>query len=337
MAPYPGKRFRHPFWNRCYERYLRLRKPTRAFLSALLRKGRRAQTIMLVPHSEKNVIQLRISNFALLLSLALLLVVVAFSVMALNQREADQTRLRSLSQVSRNHNSVISNLKAGTDRTVACFRLFSSQMRHLSSHVEPQKKTRIFPNYPQGGVSIPVSSLEREETVDASRELHIMGYLDSNLQKSAARVRKFNRLLTRLKKVMRDIPCGWPVVGGGRMVSPYGYRDDPITGENRLHTGVDILWWPGSPIRATADGIVENGGEFGNYGICVVLRHKYGYVTRYAHLVSSRVKKGRRVKRGEIVGFMGSTGRSIAPHLHYEVLLDEQAIDPEPYLMSKFP
>lgn len=121
-------------------------------------------------------------------------------------------------------------------------------------------------------------------------------------------------------------PSMWPVVG--YLSSMFGTRKDPFTGEPDFHSGLDIAAPHGAPIRATADGVIESAGWAGNYGNAVVVRHGFGISTRYAHMSRMAVKPGAQVKRGDLLGYVGATGRATSPHLHYEILLNGQTINP---------
>lgn len=116
--------------------------------------------------------------------------------------------------------------------------------------------------------------------------------------------------------------------------SLYGVRSDPFRGTAAMHAGVDIPGPVGTPIYATADGIVGRSGWVGGYGNLVELEHGGKLQTRYGHLSKITVAPGTRVKRGQVIGLMGSTGRSTGSHLHYEVRMDGRAVNPVPYLDS---
>jgi len=114
-----------------------------------------------------------------------------------------------------------------------------------------------------------------------------------------------------------------------RMASGYGYRTDPFTKVRKFHYGMDFTAPRGTPIYATGDGIVKRADASATgYGRHIRIDHGYGYVSLYAHLYKYNVKKNQKVKRGDIIGFVGSTGRSEAPHLHYEIFKDGQRINP---------
>jgi murein DD-endopeptidase MepM/ murein hydrolase activator NlpD len=112
----------------------------------------------------------------------------------------------------------------------------------------------------------------------------------------------------------------------------YGWRKDPITGERDFHRGIDIVAPAGTEIRAPADGVVARAGRFPQLGRSIDIAHGYGYVTRYAHMSEIVVKPGDRVRRGDTIGLVGSTGRSTGPHLHYEVFRDGRRVNPWKYL-----
>ena len=120
----------------------------------------------------------------------------------------------------------------------------------------------------------------------------------------------------------------------GIFTSGYGSRTDPLTHGRGNHQGIDIAAAPGQPVQATADGIVMLTGVEGGYGKAVFLAHGYGVTTRYGHLSKITVKPGQRVKRGDVVGRVGNTGRSTGYHLHYEVRLDGEAVNPLGYILD---
>lgn len=119
------------------------------------------------------------------------------------------------------------------------------------------------------------------------------------------------------------------------LTSGYGTRSDPFNGKARRHGGIDLDGETGDPIYATADGVVlRSGWNSGGYGNLVEIDHGRGIITRYGHLSATQVKEGDRVRRGQQIGKMGSTGRSSGSHLHYEVRIDGRAVNPIPFMRS---
>ena len=125
-------------------------------------------------------------------------------------------------------------------------------------------------------------------------------------------------------------PSGWPVSGSLR--SSFGERSDPFSGEGAFHTGIDLSAKTGTPVHATADGVVAHAGWSGSYGKVVVIDHGNGVQTYYGHLSQLLVVPGEEVRLGEVVALSGGTGRATAPHLHYEVRIAGTPVNPYRYL-----
>ena len=122
----------------------------------------------------------------------------------------------------------------------------------------------------------------------------------------------------------------------GILTDGFGGRSDPFTGEPGQHGGIDISSAVGQPVRAPADGTVVKATWEGGYGNVIYLSHGNGYSTRYGHLSGFAARPGERVKRGDVIGYVGSTGRSTGPHLHYEVRLNNNAVNPLEYILNAF-
>jgi murein DD-endopeptidase MepM/ murein hydrolase activator NlpD len=128
-----------------------------------------------------------------------------------------------------------------------------------------------------------------------------------------------------------SVPSITPVQGF-RLTSAFGNREHPILGGVRMHEGVDLAVPTGTPIYAPADGLVEMAQRFGSYGNFIKILHGGEMETRYGHLSAYNVTAGEYVHKGDVIGYVGSTGRATGPHLHYEVRIDGHAVDPMPYL-----
>nr|WP_095013303.1 M23 family metallopeptidase [Tsuneonella mangrovi] len=130
-----------------------------------------------------------------------------------------------------------------------------------------------------------------------------------------------------------SIPSQMPV-DSARTTSNFGMREHPVLGGLRKHKGIDLAAPVGTPVHATADGVVERADRFSSYGLFVAIDHGANLETRYAHMSRLAVAEGEHVKKGEVIGYVGSTGRSTGPHLHYEVRVDGQAVNPAPYMVE---
>jgi murein DD-endopeptidase MepM/ murein hydrolase activator NlpD len=127
-------------------------------------------------------------------------------------------------------------------------------------------------------------------------------------------------------------PAIWPVMG--HITDSFGQRLDPFSGEGAFHTGVDVAADYGAPVHATADGVVLDAGQHSGYGRVVIVDHGFGLTTWYAHLSSYAVISGTRVKRGEVIGYTGISGRSTGPHVHYEVRMNNAPVNPWRYMKN---
>ncbi len=136
--------------------------------------------------------------------------------------------------------------------------------------------------------------------------------------------------LEERRNILSATPSIFPTQG--RITSRFGYRKSPFSGRSELHKGVDIANKKGTPVVATADGVVVFAGMRGLFGRIVTIDHGHGIITYYAHLESTVAHEGDQIKRGDVIGRMGNSGRSTGPHLHYEVRLNGVPVNPSKYM-----
>ncbi|MFN4314683.1 MAG: peptidoglycan DD-metalloendopeptidase family protein [Chitinophagaceae bacterium] len=158
-----------------------------------------------------------------------------------------------------------------------------------------------------------------------------MDQLASRIKVQTDSYAELDALIKNKEKLLAHTPAIQPVSNKDltRIASGFGYRVDPIYKTTKMHAGIDFTAPQGTPIYATADGNVSIAGNRGNgFGNHVVIRHGYGYETLYGHMAKVKVRQGQVVKRGEVIGYVGSTGKSTGPHCHYEVHKNGNKIDP---------
>jgi murein DD-endopeptidase MepM/ murein hydrolase activator NlpD len=148
----------------------------------------------------------------------------------------------------------------------------------------------------------------------------------------SSRLDQLEAQFSRRSALIAATPTVWPVHGA--LNSGFGLRADPFTGQPAFHEGVDISTSRSEPVLATADGVVRRSGWAGEYGRAIEISHGDRYATLYGHLEQTLVSEGQVVRRGDRVGLVGSTGRSTAPHLHYEVHVDGRAVNPLEYILE---
>ena len=161
-----------------------------------------------------------------------------------------------------------------------------------------------------------------------------VGSEEKTFERQLYRIHMSRSQLDRLARTLSEVPVRKPVSGEIDMSSGFGMRMDPFLRSPALHTGLDMRGDTGDPVRATANGTVTSAASNGGYGKMVEIEHSNGLSTRYAHLSAIDVKVGQAVKIGQIIGKIGSTGRSTGPHLHYETRVDGDAVDPQKYLRA---
>ena len=178
-----------------------------------------------------------------------------------------------------------------------------------------------------GGSTVPANSAIAEIAAAAlSSPEDTFGVLRDLLHGLENRLRYVRRDVERREALANATPSIWPAHGW--LTGTFGGRSDPFTGEPGYHQGLDIATEKGQPVYATADGTVESASYTGDYGNLIVIRHGFGLATRYGHLSAFAQKVGHEVKRGDIIGYVGSTGRSTGAHLHYEILANGKLINP---------
>ena len=233
---------------------------------------------------------------------------------------------KRLEEFKSNYQNVTQNLEVLKKR----MKLLDSQMKKIE---DKDRAVRTYAGMPEidqdiRQLGIGGRSLESKTMIDnvapvVNRELAV---LEMDLEKLSREVNLelssyesiYDKVKTDIQRIAH-IPSIRPVEGG-YLNSIFGYRIDPIDGVRRFHQGQDITIPVGTPIYAPADGEVMRAYYLGGYGNHINIKHKYGYSTIFAHLSKIYVKYGQKIQRGDLVGMTGNTGRSTAPHLHYEVL-----------------
>jgi murein DD-endopeptidase MepM/ murein hydrolase activator NlpD len=162
-----------------------------------------------------------------------------------------------------------------------------------------------------------------------NRDLEALGQEITTRERS---FRELKSLLEEKRSLLASTPTVWPV--NGLITAGYGYRQSPFTGQREMHEGLDIAAPHGAPILATADGIVTFSGPLAAFGNVVFINHGRGFTTFYAHTSSNRAKEGQLVRRGQVIAYVGTSGRTTGPHVHYEVQVNGTAVNPLKYIID---
>jgi murein DD-endopeptidase MepM/ murein hydrolase activator NlpD len=219
----------------------------------------------------------------------------------------------SLDQVERRQIAALSAVEDGMESRVRRMRGVVSDLGLNLAHLES-----AVPRSAMGGPFVPVKLAANAGPFD----------------KQLYRINVTRAEVDRLSRTLALVPYRKPVVGEVEFTSGFGVRSDPFLGRPAMHTGLDFRAATGDPVRATAYGKVVSAGWSGGYGRMVEVDHGNGLATRYGHLSEINVKVGEIVKIGQVIGEVGSTGRSTGPHLHYETRIDGEAVDPQKFLRA---
>ncbi len=236
-----------------------------------------------------------------------------------------------------------SNFRANTGELTAQIQSLEDVINDLGtrSALDPdqaralQKLPAVVKARASGGTAQPNAPISSVLSSSLTTPEDTFGVLRTLLQALEGRLSYVRRDVERQEALVGAHPSIWPTYGW--LTGRFGGRPDPFSGERAFHQGLDIATGKGQAVYATANGTVDSAAYAGEYGNLIVVRHDFGLATRYGHLSKFNVKPGQSVKRGDIIGFVGSTGRSTGAHLHYEVLANGKLINPLPLLTEKRP
>ncbi len=293
--------------------------------------GKNHYTLLIVPRKKSSVKKISASS-ALVKGAAAALIVIFLSVgyffydyLTTKRDEMELSYLKRLTQNQKEQIDTLATKVGDFEKKMESLKQLDQKVRSFTNLEKKRSSAR--------GQMLGIGGFTPERT-DQGSVGHIEKNLDRLIKDASEQERSFAELVELLKKrdsILAATPSVWPVKGW--VTSEFGYRHSPYGGEQReFHKGMDIACRIGNEVHSPADGIVSevtNRPEMGNY---VVIDHMKGMSTGYAHLLRSAVTEGKRVKRGDVIGYVGNSGRSTGSHLHYTVFLNGVAINPRKYL-----
>ncbi|MDR0561840.1 MAG: M23 family metallopeptidase [Spirochaetaceae bacterium] len=292
-------------------------------------------TIVLVPHSEKKVYNLHISVVSILCFMLMLAGAMgAFFWYGASYNYTPKGNFADKDSLLQETQASLDQLRGETAHLLREARGFESALSGTLSALGKDLTGRNNPNA-QGGGDLS-SFFDIQETPDGVlQEVYDVRRLSGYLSSAVEPIKEIGVLLDSQSALLTEIPSIWPIKGGiGHISMFFGQNENPFTGQYYIHKGVDLSTYrQGDPIVATADGqVVTIDYEHSGFGNNVIIKHKHGFYTRYAHMLTIRVKTGQRVQQGEVIGYIGNTGLSTGPHLHYEVHIGSDVVDPYKYI-----
>ena len=292
-------------------------------------------TLMYIPHnSNGKVVTLKFSKYTLLFIVTLIFIALStffitmyvsskYSSLMINYSQAiiqNRTHVHELNKLedeSKKMKLAIIELKE-RDQEIRSLLGFDPNYHYFS--IETKNKRNRPRTYVERNIFLKVKSY----VIDHFSE--IQSDIDSQKKSQTALIFGIKSLI----KNFQFIPSIWPVAGG--VGSGFGFRTNPLSGNTQFHKGLDISSWEGAPVRSAATGVVTFAGWEGGYGNLIVVNHQNGFITKYGHNSKLIAHYGERVRKGQVIAYVGSTGLSTGPHSHYEVIRNGAIVSPGTYL-----
>lgn len=288
------------------------------------RRRRKYFTLMIIPHDSSNPRTHKINKAVIIIILILIVGIITGSVILYRISSNRLTKVKHLEV-----------LEEVTEQQKAQLKELEGLKKKIKELEEVEKKLKqilgikgsIQPPTKGNAISLNLKTYSDLETFDTQRKILEMKAILKEKEEALAYIEKE---INRRKSILAVTPSRWPSFG--IITSGYGWRIHPIFRRRNFHEGIDIVSFWGTPVYATADGFVIFTGWKSGYGKTIEISHGRGISTLYSHLSSIKVNSGTYVKKGQLIGLVGSTGTSIGPHLHYEVRRNGVAVNPMPYL-----
>jgi len=310
------------------EKYFILKKKFTLSWERFVEKGHEKMTVMFIPHNEKRIFNFQISKFTVFFFFTLFFVVVATSSYALIKNNAvkrEEQRLLMTYNDIRSHLYRFEKLTNSINDMVGELKPEIEELYELTAGTDESEKVWSMDDFDRDGMK----ELKKMSDV-LPDEIFTIKDLQKDLICTTNTIKTVKNFIDVRSKVIKDTPS--IVSNQGHITSLFGWRRSPFGHGRDFHTGIDIAASGGTIIRATAPGKVVTAGWGGGYGNMVKIRHKYGFETIYGHQRAIKVKRGQKVKKGQIIGYVGQTGNSTGNHCHYEIRLGGIPINPYPYM-----
>ncbi len=295
-------------------------------------------TFLIIPQGQRTVREVKISTVLIRGVICLFIAALAATAYLANEYVENRKNLALIAELEEANQAQGESLRVLL-RKVDCFEKRIAQLNDFDRKIRIMSNLDVPEEDEEGlfgvGGSVPDEETPESRISSMERELidEIQHDIDQLLEETSERERSFRELVEYLEKQQSILACTpsiWPVVGW--VTSEFGYRKSPFTGRREFHNGIDVAARHGKEIVAPADGIVSKAGSNRYIGNYVWIDHGDGIVTIYGHLRDQIMEAEQTVKRGDVIGHVGNSGRSTGPHLHYSVMVDGDYVNPRRYL-----
>ena len=293
-------------------------------------------TIMVVPHSNGKVLNIRTNTFAIAIG-ALVIVGIAVTFIPFSKRSSGNgIEISRLREEHRDTLASLDELRDENNNLLQTAKRFQTSLSRALSILGINQSENI--SKTTGGNSDLASIFDTQDLASGTlKETADIKQLTSYLESAVQPVEQIGKMLESQGELFSDIPSIWPVKNGiGHISMAFGQNIHPIKGIWYIHRGIDFSTYrSGDGVVATANGQVAAVGFDNSFGNYVIIKHKHGIYTRYAHLSTIRVQKGDQVSQRDVIGTIGNTGLSTGPHVHYEIHIGSDVVDPAKYINIK--
>lgn len=293
-------------------------------------------TIMIVPHTQSKVFNFQTNVFAMVFGLILIAGIISSFVYFNRQATGSNAEISRLMNENRQTLASLDELRDENNNLLQTAKRFQNSLSQSLSLLGINNSSSV------SKASMDASDLSsifdtESQVTGSTREASDIRMLNSYLENAVKPIEQIGKMLESQETLFTDIPNIWPLRGGiGHISMQFGQNIHPITGQWYIHKGLDFSTWrSGDPIVATANGQVVTVGYDFSFGNNVIIKHKHGIYTRYCHMQTVRVKKGEFVSQHNVIGTIGNTGITTGPHLHYEVHIGSDVVDPAKYVNVK--
>jgi len=288
-------------------------------------------TLMVIPHNAEKTYSLRLSRSLLASIIILWFASIGIASYVLTRHVDYDLTKRANIQLTEKNAYFIQKLASANE----AFQRVAKMEEELRAMLKLKTKKALLEYTGEGGPTTAdqaalMQALSSRSTLTQGEFDESLGYLNKAARMRLESYGELKKYVTTQRSLLASRPTLWPVRGW--VTSRFGYRVSPFFEGTTFHQGLDIANEEGTSIKAPADGVIIFNGWQGSYGKLIVIDHGYGYSTRFGHQERTLVNIGQRVKRGQVIGFLGNTGRSTAPHLHYEVRLNGVPLNPIKFL-----
>lgn len=293
-------------------------------------------TIMVVPHSKGKVVNIHTNVFALVMGLVLLVGIIGSFVYFNRKAAGSNAEISRLMSENRQTLASLDELRDENNNLLQTAKRFKTSLSQSLSILGINSSSSV--SKASMNDSDLSSMFDKQQNVTGStKEVNDIRQLNAYLESAVQPIEQIGKMLESQETLFTDIPNIWPIKGGiGHISMQFGQTPHPITGQWYIHKGLDISTYrSGDPIVSTANGQVVTVAFDPGFGNYVIIKHKHGIYTRYCHMNSVRVKKGQFVSQRDVIGTIGSTGIVTGPHLHYEIHIGSDVVDPSKYVNVK--